>query len=270
MRPTPPRVVLCLLLATCSLFGQQSPALPGSASAQATGVAATTEETRALLRAAVQASGGPKAGTLRSSFAIVQVTSYTPEGPVVSRTTIKTSGFDKFRLEPENSANPMIVSNGTVTNIRDGNQRLVVPQLSVGPASVEILPWLAVLQDASDLNCTLIDKGVAVEDSATVHRIQLHRKGTTEGNGLKYEVTLDSQSLLITAVKFERQSTGNKHATVDVEFRFSDSQMTDGVNVPRQISQYVRGQKLVDIQVLSFAVNPAVAAGDFDVVVQHE
>lgn len=181
---------------------------------------------------------------------------------------MKTLGFDKIRIESETGTQPTVVANGPIMNVISSSDVEVYSSRTLGPLGVSLVPWLGVGKDLYEP--TSLKNYVRLETlaSGAAHRIRITRQTADPGSPQQYEVLVDAATSMITSVSYLREAPAGRNLTVLVEFRFSNFQKVNGFVIPTLVTQFIRGQKAVEIQVLSFAVNQGAQLADFEVKAQ--
>jgi hypothetical protein len=135
------------------------------------------------------------------------------------------------------------------------------------------VPAFSEISESLDLSYAITYLGVEALNLQKVHHIHIEQRiddpngriGALVAKATGVDLYVDTQTLLLVRRSQLVSSHLSMNLTLPLDEYFSDYQTTGGLSIPRQITTYVRGQKINEIQITSAVLNTPVNVADFQV-----
>jgi hypothetical protein len=228
----------------------------------------------ALLQRSYAAMGGENSTNIRSVLMIGQISEERGTKQITGNLTFKWGGPGNFRLDTAFDAysHSEIVSGDRGAGIEDGESRRI-PHHYLVNHPFKYIPIFSEVSVWSDPNYSISYLGQEqVNGKATYH---IHVEQYLPGLDTKMaalwsklsstELYLDAASLFLVKRSQEVPFYQDMGSTFLLEQYFSGYKVQSGVSIPLQISVYVHGQGMSEIQFNSVQLNVGVGASDFEV-----
>lgn len=123
----------------------------------------------------------------------------------------------------------------------------------------DFLPSLVELKDSASANTSVQYLGLTDSDAGPVHQVRVTKVMRSQSSErekilatfMTSELTIDSKTLLVTKRSKRLPRIGNAKESMQTDFHYSDYRPIDGVMVPFKISQFIEGQKVLELTIES-------------------
>jgi hypothetical protein len=247
----------------------------GSARSQSTSTTIVrNSQAVAILQGSFTAMGGVTASRISTVLMSGQMTRQLALTQATGTVTFKWGGANLCRLDlASDTYSHSFVVNGTQgTQVEDGVSMRVPAHMLINHP-LKYLPVLSEVSSFADPNYSISYVRLETLNGGSVHHIHMESvlPGLSPQMAALYskltgvELYIDANTLLLVKRAQEVPTFLDMGTTALVEQYFSAYQVNKGISVPYQISVYLSGTKLMDMQITSVQFDAGVSTADFEV-----